>query len=144
MGLDMYLVGAKYPKKDYNNPENNKTIDGFEVSAINLRLGYWRKHPNLHGYIVNTFANGEDNCQLIYIGKDGINQIIDAVEHNNLPHTTGFFFGKSADINSLSPEEREWARKEKEYTLEILRKAAEWLNEPSDEYYKDVLYEASW
>jgi hypothetical protein len=21
-------------------------------------LGYWRKHPNLHGYIINTFAEG--------------------------------------------------------------------------------------
>jgi hypothetical protein len=26
-------------------------------------VGYWRKHPDLHGYIVETFADGVDACQ---------------------------------------------------------------------------------
>jgi hypothetical protein len=41
MGLDMYLTGEKFFMTDWDNPENNKTEDGYEVKAHRLRLGYW-------------------------------------------------------------------------------------------------------
>jgi len=63
MGLDMHLTGEKYQWTDYNNPENNPMEDGFRVKSRQLELGYWRKHPNLHGYIVQEFAGGVDECQ---------------------------------------------------------------------------------
>ena len=69
MGLDMYLTGEKYffayPPEEARIPHE----DGFEVRSQILRLGYWRKHPNLHGYIVNNFADGEDNCQSIFLDE---------------------------------------------------------------------------
>ena len=71
MGLDMYL-----------------SLDGKEV-------GYWRKHPNLHGYIVSTFANGVDECQEIPLKFDDVMKIIESVKEKKLPHTEGFFFGYS-------------------------------------------------
>jgi hypothetical protein len=93
MGLDMNLEGEKYFRTDWKNPENNLRDDGYEVRAKTLRLGYWRKHPDLHGYIVNTFAGGVDNCEAIALEDADIEKIIDAVARDELPHTVGFFFG---------------------------------------------------
>ena len=70
MGLDMYLTGEKYLLTDHENPDNNRTEDGFPLKGKLLRLGYWRKHPNLHGFIVNTFADGEDTCHQISLDAD--------------------------------------------------------------------------
>lgn len=58
MGLDMYLSGRKYLRYG-----NDQIEDGFRVEEKIVRLGYWRKHPNLHGYIVKTFADDVDECQ---------------------------------------------------------------------------------
>jgi len=39
-------------------------------------LVYWRKHPDLHGFIVTTFADGVDNCQQIWLSDNDIETII--------------------------------------------------------------------
>ena len=115
MGLDMMMYGgAKYGNK-------------YKVKG-NEEIAYWRKHPNLHGYIVNTFADGVDDCRDIPLTKENIENIIQAVRDNKLPHTDGFFFGES--------------RKEyDEYTLDLLSKVlAKMIADPN---YK-VTYTASW
>src|SRR6266566_4485191 len=89
MGLDMYLQGEKFFF------QSRLVEDGFKVSKHTLELGYWRKHPNLHGFIVETFAKGMDDCQDIELSKESIVDIINAVVTNKLPHTEGFFFGQS-------------------------------------------------
>jgi hypothetical protein len=92
MGLDMYLTG----KKIVMDARLNLREDGFPVGSKTLELGYWRKHPNLHGYIVQTFADGLDECQNIDLGvPDRIRTIIATVKARELPDTTGFFFGVS-------------------------------------------------
>jgi hypothetical protein len=72
----------------------------FEESAKS-EVAYWRKHPNLHGFIVQTFADGVDKCQRIFLTAADVDRIIAAVRENRLPHTDGFFFGSSdwADPN---------------------------------------------
>ena len=62
MGLDMYLTGEKFVMA------TGLQEDGFPLRSKTLELGYWRKHPNLHGYIVQTFVGGKDECQEIYLG----------------------------------------------------------------------------
>lgn len=69
-------------------------LDMF-LRAGGKEIGYWRKHPNLHGYIVNTFANGVDECQPIPLSLSDVNDILHAIENDLLPHTVGFFFGTS-------------------------------------------------
>ena len=49
-----------------------------------LSLGYWRKHPDLHGFIVKTFANGKDECQRIDLTGEDLIKIIEAVKSNTL------------------------------------------------------------
>ena len=131
MGLDMYLEGEKYLFNDRENPQNDLREDGYEVRSKILRLGYWRKNPNLHGYIVNTFAGGIDNCQAIDLGDADIEKIIDAVARDDLPHTEGFFFGASDGT-------------EKDEDLKIFTAALAWLRAPEQGVFKSIRYQASW
>jgi hypothetical protein len=97
-------------------------------------LGYWRKHPNLHGYIVQTFAGGKDECQNIDLGvPDHIRTIIAAVKAQQLPHTTGFFFGGS----DPSPERME-------EDIAIFERAVAWLQTDEPGIFRSVTYRASW
>jgi hypothetical protein len=131
MGLDMYLEGQKFIWTDWKNPENNPREDGYPVKTRTLCLGYWRKHPNLHGYVVNTFAGGNDNCEPIPLGDADIEKIIEAVARDDLPHTEGFFFGASDGT-------------EKENDLRIFRAALEWLRTGEPLVSRTVYYRASW
>jgi hypothetical protein len=127
MGLDMYLNGRKYFYSD-----NQAKEDGYRVSEHVLELGYWRKHPNLHGFIVREFADGVDECQDIPLDVDALKKIIKATSDDALPHTEGFFFGVS------DPED-------KEPTLRIMADAIKWLNhEDSKNESRSVIYRASW
>lgn len=121
MGLDSYLTGEKFFWSNFSNPAKDRTEDGLRIKIINVELGYWRKHPNLHGFIVQAFADGKDECQRIELDRDDINKIIAAIEEDSLPHTEGFFFGVSDDS-----EER---RKE---DVEIFKRALKWLREGDD------------
>lgn len=136
MGLDMYLTGRKFLWPDWQNPENNRTEDGIEVEEVRLKLGYWRKHPDLHGFIVQTFAGGLDECQEIPLNTECLRQIREAVEQKKLPKTTGFFFGDSTH----------WADPESmQQTLTMLTKAEEWLGGgDSKKEFRSVIYRASW
>ena len=131
MGLDMYLHGEKFLYTLPEQQDKRSREDGYEVRSRTLNLGYWRKHPNLHGYIVQTFAEGEDNCQPIHLDEADIEKIIDAVARNDLPHTEGFFFGVSDGT-------------EKQEDLRILKAALEWLRAKEDGVFRSVYYRASW
>ncbi len=131
MGLDMYLEGEKYIWTDWKNPQNNLREDGYRIKSKTLDLGYWRKHPNLHGYIVSTFADGVDNCREISLSLSDIENIIDAVARDDLPHTEGFFFGVSDGT-------------EKEQTICIFTAALAWLRTEEHGICRTVSYRASW
>jgi hypothetical protein len=111
MGLDMYLQGRAFIWNLNGKPE---TRDGFKLTDVTLELGYWRKHPDLHGYIVQTFAGGIDECQEIPLTAENLIDIIAAIEEKRLPHTTGFFFGASEPDDDAP-------------SIEIFRKALAWL-----------------
>jgi hypothetical protein len=137
MGLDQYLTGRKYFGRYGAKP---RMEDGHIVEQVELALGYWRKHPNLHGFIVQTFAEGRDECQDIELSADDIHTIITAIQEKALPETTGFFFGESDGS-------------ETEEDLEIFGKALGWLtftdakeNGESSlgQPMRSIVYRASW
>jgi hypothetical protein len=125
MGLDMYLTGTKIFRGG-----GRPTKRGQKKGEL-IDLGYWRKHPNLHGYIVEHFAGGKDECQEIGLHSDDLRQIIEAIEAEELPETSGFFFGNSDGT-------------EKENDLQIFRQALAWLEEPEGNVWRYVAYQASW
>lgn len=146
MGLDMYLEGRKYLTQNWKHPEKNATEDGFRLKEKILELGYWRKEPNLHGYIVQTFADGKDECQDIELCVEDLEKIREAVRNRQLVDTSGFFFGRSADPNSESVEEREWALAFERETIETLDNAIAWVKGrlQDENSMRWVVYRASW
>lgn len=133
MGLDMYLEGEKFYTTNWQNPEKNLQEDGFRLMSKELRLGYWRKHPNLHGYIVSQFADGKDDCQEIELSDKDVDNIIHAVKNDLLPHTEGFFFGTSEETEERKAED-----------ISILEGAKKWLSEKQEGVWKSIKYQASW
>jgi hypothetical protein len=133
MGLDMYLTG-QVGVWGFKHEDRIEYRDGFRVKCRELDLGYWQKHPNLHGFIVETFGRGEDICQQIYLNVEGMNEIIAAIQQNRLPHTEGFFFGESTNDED-----------EKRDAIAIFTKAIAWLESSTDEAeWRCVYYQASW
>jgi hypothetical protein len=127
MGLDMYLTGEKFVMS------LKLQEDGFRLRSKTLELGYWRKHPNLHGYIVQTFAGGKDKCQEIDLGVPQLRAIIAAVKAQQLPDTTGFFFGVSDSSQERMEED-----------IAIFEKALAWLEADEPGVVRFIKYRASW
>ena len=138
MGLDMYLTGDSHNARSQGKRPQQ---DGFDIRATRLDLGYWRKHRMLHGYIVENFANGEDDCRPIDLGEEELSQIETALlkwadNSAALPKTEGFFFG--------SDEGDEHYRKQAKEDAGLFREARGWLQKKQDGVWKSVEYEASW
>jgi hypothetical protein len=130
MALEMYLTGSKF----FFNAQHME--DGFPVEDIRVSLGYWRQHPDLHGYIVKAFAkDGVDDCNEIILDGPKIGTIMAVVRDKALPHVEGFNFG-SSNIND-------------DTVLEDLNKFAQalaWLAPINNEsgFVRRVIYRASW
>lgn len=127
MGLDMYLDG-----EIYFCGLSQDELKTRPVAQI-FRLGYWRKHADLHGYIVENFACGEDNREKIYLDADNLAEIVEAIRNDELPHTEGFFFGASSNDEQ-----------EKAEAMAIFSQAIAWLAEKEDNTFRQVTYQASW
>jgi len=86
MGLDQFAYAV--------DKDNNKT-----------EIAYWRKHPNLQGWMENLWhkkgcpcdENGEFNCVPVELTKEDLDSLEQSLDSNNLPETAGFFFGSNSD-----------------------------------------------
>ena len=105
MGLDMYAYvaskagqGAQY-WEEYDLPEDQKTVEKPR------ELAYWRKHPNLHGWMDRLWRskNTDPSTDPMFNGVEleltweDLDELENAVEGRTLPGTTGFFFGEDSD-----------------------------------------------
>jgi hypothetical protein len=87
MGLDMYLTGEKFfPNFKVERPVD---IDGDQIQLLEVSLGYWRKFGPLHAYIVNTFADGVDECQRIDLEEGDLVAIAEAIMAEKLTPNEG-------------------------------------------------------
>jgi len=154
MGLDMYMYVSEYESRFDTNKKGNfypKKLEDFEkdISERNFvsketkyQVGYWRKFNALHNYIVEHFADGNDDCRPVYIGYNELellrNVCKDVLDNHDLasellPTQDGFFFG--------STEYDEWYFENLEYSLDLFNKLLEFCNKnPST----DIYYKASW
>lgn len=131
----MYLQGHIY------RPSDITTIDDFTVKEIVIELGYWRKHPDLHGAIVQTFADGVDDCNCIELSEDDLHTIISMIKSDSLPETSGFFFGRSYKLSEKGYNEQ------KEQDIEVFQKALKWIQESKkrkDASLYWITYRGSW
>lgn len=123
MGLDQYLTAKTYI---WSQDRATDIETGLKIRGLILDIHYWRKHPNLHGFIVENFAE-KDDCEPIRLNTEMIDRIIDAIEKNKLPETTGFFFGESRKTQEQKAEDLQAFKKAKEVSKT-----------------HDVYYQASW
>lgn len=101
MGLDMYAFGRRPEHTTGDAPCRKPTNDVDETARLDL--AYWRKHPNLHGWMGQLWgakypaeaATEHFNCVPIEITLEDLDQLEQAVLNQGLPNTTGFFFGAS-------------------------------------------------
>lgn len=64
-------------------------------------IAYWRKHPDLHGYMHNLWESkgndGDFNGDELELTWADLENLERAITYNQLPETSGFFFGSSRD-----------------------------------------------
>ena len=113
MGLDMYAyVAAKAGQQNefYDGAEFDKDKGDFvnPKTTKPREIAYWRKHPNLHGWMeqlwIRKGGSNEDsewgtnfNGIELELTHEDLDELERAVTHNQLPATRGFFFGDGAD-----------------------------------------------
>lgn len=76
----------------------------FEPGQDVGELHYWRKHPDLHGWMEALYfeKGGEQdfNCTPVVLNEDDIGRLEADIKAGNLPPTQGFFFGASDGSDS--------------------------------------------
>jgi hypothetical protein len=116
MGLDQYMYAASKTNSD------NK-----------IKLGYRRKHPNLHGWMEKLWLSKleiplseadqfiqdkqpprEFNGVELELTWDDITALEGALLNSKLPHTTGFFFGDPSD-DYYKEDDLEFIREAKQH-----------------------------
>ena len=109
MGLDQYAHAID------NNGEKEE-------------LAYWRKHPNLQGFMENlwhekgcpnkpeepnSLGMSNFNCVPVDLTYDDLDSLEKAVNSKELPQTIGFFFGDDSD-DDYKQEDLEFIQKARE------------------------------
>ena len=107
MGLDMYAYVAKKRgqyNEFYETAEFDGTTNDFESETVTKphEIAYWRKHPNLHGWMERLAKSknieyGTFNGVELELTWEDLDELERAVTHDQLPSTQGFFFGNEAD-----------------------------------------------
>jgi hypothetical protein len=92
MGLDMYAFSVA--KKDGTGKFKIKQ------EADRSEIAYWRKHHDLHGWMEQLYREkgGKEksfNCIPVLLTIEDLARLQKDVMDNNLPSTTGFFFGNN-------------------------------------------------
>lgn len=108
MGLDQYAyVAAKAGQQSEYYEAEGDYVDGewkpHKATVAKPReIAYWRKHPNLQGWMENLAEKkglkyGSFNGIELELSWEDLDDLERAVTHGQLPETTGFFFGNPSD-----------------------------------------------
>jgi hypothetical protein len=98
MGLDMYAFAMK------KKPEKEVDFDARLEECV--EISYWRKHPNLHGWMEKLYREkgGEAesfNCVNVMLTEADLGRLERDVLNRELPETEGSFFGESSPEDML-------------------------------------------
>ena len=117
MGLDQYAVARKgEPRKD---------DEGYVYYDDSMELAYWRKHPNLQGWMEDLWVSkgtpglteeqeasifdSSFNCVDLELTLEDLDSLEHALDSKGLPETEGFFFGQNSD-DHYAEQDREFIR----------------------------------
>ena len=108
MGLDMYAFSTNAkPKTEVDFETKN-----FKPEEVH----YWRKHPNLHGWMQNLYdmkggTSSDFNGDCVVLDNEDLDNLEHDLEQGGLPDTTGFFFGNSVSDDDELKNDLEFVRK---------------------------------
>ena len=119
MGLDMYAFSTKAKP----TTEVDFSTKNFDVEELH----YWRKHPNLHGWMQNLYdmkggTSPDFNGDCVVLDSEDLENLEEDIKDGNLPDTSGFFFGQT-DGDEVDGD------------LEFVAKAREAIKEGKTVYY---------
>ena len=105
MGLDQYAyVAARSNERSEFYESEGEFVNGEWVvpgKAKPREIAYWRKHPNLHGWMQKLWeakgGSGDFNGDELELTWEDIDALEKAVKKRELPTTSGFFFGNPSD-----------------------------------------------
>ena len=99
-----YVAAKAGAQADY---DEGKAWDKEKGAMVNpsvtepREIAYWRKHPNLHGWMQRLWESrgnsGDFNGDELELTWDDLEQLEQDIRSKNLPGTAGFFFGNGAD-----------------------------------------------
>ncbi len=89
MGLDQYATARRGEAKTDD--------EGYTYYEDSMELAYWRKHPNLQGWMEDLYheKGGEEefNCVDLQLTLEDLDALEESLDEEALPETAGFFFG---------------------------------------------------
>ena len=106
MGLDMYAyVAAREGQQQefWEGAEMDRATGDFVNSNVTkpFEIAYWRKHPNLHGWMENLYrergGEGQFNGDELELFAEDLDRLEADILSSQLPETSGFFFGDPSD-----------------------------------------------
>ena len=106
MGLDMYAyvaakAGAQAEFSEGAHWDKEKGAMVNPNATEPREIAYWRKHPNLHGWMQRLWESkgnsGEFNGDELELTWEDLDQLEQDIRNKKLPDTSGFFFGRNAD-----------------------------------------------
>lgn len=106
MGLDQYAYAAadeKHYDEYWENGSWDKDVDDFVSKVSKPReIAYWRKHPNLQGWMEQLWiTKGGDpdvsfNGIQVELTWEDLERLEQDIESDQLPETQGFFYGNDS------------------------------------------------
>lgn len=89
MGLDMYAYAAAKANQEW-------------VDNNHREIAYWRKHPNLHGWMEELYRARGGTVEMfngveLELTWEDLDALEEDVKNERLPSTSGFFFGDNSD-----------------------------------------------
>ena len=108
MGLDQYAYVAVDEKQNdeyWNSVSYNEEEREFTSPTVERprELAYWRKHPNLQGWMERLWISKGGDPDISFNGVqleltwEDLEALERDIRNGNLPATRGFFFGNNSD-----------------------------------------------
>lgn len=112
MGLDMYA---------FSTPDKlSKSVD-FDFTPSSKEFFYWRKHPNLHGWMEKLYykkgGKDEEFAGPVELKVEDLIELENDIINSNLPETIGFFFGVSKKTFDEDQNDLKFIKEAKELIL---------------------------
>ena len=114
MGLDQFAYKTRVKPGKSVDFQDEVYKDEVEREEIH----YWRKHPNVHGFMEDLYREkgGESdfNCRPVELTQEDIDSLAKSILDQELPKTSGFFFGQSYGDEEEENDDLEFCKKASE------------------------------